>query len=386
MTTYGLTSTGFVRKTQPVISDSLKAQLRSLISAKLVLDETTFEGNLVAITSEELDIAWEALEAAIGALDPDQAAEALLVGLCKLTGVIREPAAAGTVQVTCTFDAATTIPAGGLTVHVDGETTNTWTNDAEISVLAAGDSAGNWFTSTQASSDAVALAGTLTGISTPISGLTAVTNPADATAGTDQETLDALRTRREASLGTAGKGTVAAIKAAVEEVDGVIDNRVIENDTAATVDGVPPRSIRVVVWDGAGGAADDDELAQAIYDSKATGTPTYGAESGTALDPWDASKTISFDRATQREVYVEVSYTGTASAATVKAAIVAAHEEVIAEDVLYAALVSAVFGLAGVTNVTSLTLGFTAGPTGTSDLVIAGDEVGVLDTSRVTVV
>src|SRR5690606_27452296 len=80
--------------------------------------------------------------------------------------------------------------------------------------------------------------------------------------------------------------------------------RAYENDTAATVDDMPPHSIRVVVWDGTEEDADDDAIAQSNQDSKPAGITTVGDESGTAVDVNGDTKTLSFDRATQVQLYV----------------------------------------------------------------------------------
>lgn len=384
MTTYGLTSTGFVRKTYEQIVADMRAFMRERISPKLVLDATTPEGNIVEITADELDSVWEAAEAATGALDPDNAADALLVALCKLSGIYREAATAGTVSVNLTFTAATTIAAGALLLSVAGESSNLWSNDEEIVATEAGTVAAD-FTSTVASSAAIALAGTLTVIATPTTGLASATNPLDATPGTDIEDLDVLRLRREAALGAVGKGTVTAIRAEVAAVDGVIDVRVVENDTNYTSDGIPPRSLYVVVWDGTGEDADDTEIAQAIYDSKASATPTAGSESGVAVDPWGDSKTQYWDRAEQLEAYISITVTGSVTEAAVIAALLASHEELLGTSLLYAALMGVGIGIEGVTNVTALTLGLTAAPSGTADIPAANNQVIILDSSRIVV-
>jgi len=384
MTTYGLTSTGFVRKTYEQIVADMKAFMRERISPKLVLDATTPEGNVVEITADELDPVWEAAEAAVGALDPDNAVDALLVGVCKLTGIYREPAAAGTVSVNLTFTAATTIAAGALLLSVSGESSNLWSNDAEIVATGAGVVAAD-FTSTVASSAAVALAGTLTVIAAPTTGLASATNPLDATPGTDIEDLDALRLRRDASLGATGKGTVGAVRAEVAAVDGVIDVRVVESDTGVMVDSIPARTLYVVVWDGTGEDADDTEIAQAIYDSKASATPTCGSESGAAVDPWGDTKTQYWDRAEQLEAYVSITVTGTVTEASVIAALLASHAEELGVNLLYAALVGVGIGIEGVTNVTALTLVLASSPTEIADIPAASNQVILLDSSRIVV-
>lgn len=384
MTDYGLISTGFRRKTYAEIIADMKSYMRERIAPSLVLDETTVEGNLAQVTADELDLAWEAIEASFGALDPDNASDALLVGLCKLTGILRAAATQGIVSVDLTFDRAATIDAGALLLAVDGESTNIWANDDAITVTAAGTESFD-FSSVAASSDATALAGTLIVIATPQTGLTAATNPLDATAGTDIESLDALRLRREASLAATGKGTTAAIRSDVSEVEGVVDVRVIENDTGATVDSIPARTIRVIAWDGVGADADDDEIAQAIYDSKSSGRPTYGAESGNAEDPWGDTKIQAFDRAEELEAYITITVEGSTTEAAVQAALIDSHEEIINADLLYAGLLSAAFRVDGVTNVTALSLGLAPAPALSADISADNDQVITLDSSRIGV-
>jgi uncharacterized phage protein gp47/JayE len=387
VTDYGVTPTGFRRKTYEEIQATLQAWQRDKISTKLDLSFRTVLGNLNAITSEELETVWELAEVAYGALDPDNAAEALLVGLCKLTGVYRLAATYGTIPaVTLTFDRATTIPAGSLLLAVDGESTNLWANDSAITVAAAG-STDAAFTSTTTGADAAAAAGTLTVIATPITGLVSATNALDATSGTDQESLDALRARREASLAGAGRGTTSAIASALAEVAGVIAARVIENDTTSTVDGIPPRTIRPLVWDGEAPAAANADIAQAIYDSKGSGQPTFGATTEDATDPWGDPHPVNFDRADAVQIWIYVNVQGSTTEAAVIAALLAAHAESIGQDVIYNKLVGAAVGVQGVDDVLALYVDDAAAPDSShqSNIVIASDAVGVLDSSRIDV-
>jgi hypothetical protein len=73
---------------------------------------------------------------------------------------------------------------------------------------------------------------------------------------------------------------------------------VFENTSNATdANGIAPHNIRPVVWDGSPAAADDDEIAQVIYDH-GRGHPLAGHQSGTAQDPELGPVTVLFDRAT----------------------------------------------------------------------------------------
>jgi uncharacterized phage protein gp47/JayE len=382
MTIYGLTDTGFVRKTHTDILTAIETWQRDKISEKLDLSERTVLGNINAIVSDQLSQGWEALEAATGALDPDNAVEALLIGLCKLTGVTRGGATQGHAQnVTLTFSKATTILAGTLLLAVTGEDTNLWSNDAEITIASAGTTTAN-FTSVASGATAAAPYGTLTVIKTPIDGLVSVTNSTDALPGQDIQTLDSLRAAREASLAATGKGTPAAIAAAVVAAGGV-DCWVNENDTSVPVGSLPAHSVQVIEY---APALSDSQLAQAIYSAKSATSETYGATNTAVTDPWGRTKYIKHTRATEILVAIDIQVSGSTTAAAVKAALMAAHTPRIDRDVLHAALLSAAFRVPGVTNVPQLLLstppytGWTSG-----DLSVDSLSVGLLDTSRITV-
>ena len=391
MTDYGLTATGFNRKTFATIVDEIKARQRADIATTLRLDEKTFLGNLLLGFAEEADSLWELLEALFGGLDPDNATDALLVALCKLTGVVREGETAGTAAISVTFSQTRTIAAGGLTISQDGDPTNLWTNDAEIVGTAGGTKTGVPFTSVSTGSSTSAGAGTLTVIVSGGTGVSSVTNPSDATPGSDVETLDELRIRRERSLAKAGKATTAAIQSEILTGDdgaggvaGVQDCRVIENDTD-TVDayGVPARNLWVLIWDGTGLDASDAEIAAAIHASKAGGVPTYGSESAVVTDSFGSDHTISFDRMTGVEITLAVTVTGDTTEDTVKDALLSYSLEQ-GEDIIWSKLFALAAGADGVEDVTALTIDRGAGPVSTN-VSMEIDEKALFDASRITV-
>ncbi|MCP4967376.1 MAG: hypothetical protein GY926_19360 [bacterium] len=132
-------------------------------------------------------------------------------------------------------------------------------------------------------------------LSNPISGVDGVLNTADGLTGQNDETDPEYRTRIRSSV-VFGDAT-----AAVLALDGVTFARTYENDTdAVDGEGRPAHSIEAVVLGG-----DDDEIAQAIWDSRRQGIQTFGSESGTATDSAGASHTMYFNRVTQTTVYVD---------------------------------------------------------------------------------
>ena len=104
---------------------------------------------------------------------------------------------------------------------------------------------------------------------------------------------------------------------------------VYENTTLITDGtGLPGKSFRVVIWDGAGMAAANNDVAQAIWDSKPSGILSFGTTaSGVAIDSTGQSRTLLFDRAVQVPIYIICTTTPatltTAGTAAVKAAMAA---------------------------------------------------------------
>jgi len=379
----GVTAAGITIKTFEECLASMQAFIRGKIGSTLILDEFDPIGNVLASSATELASAWEAVQDSYHAFDPDNAVDDRFVSLSLLSGVKRNAASKGLVTATVNVDPGSTFAPGDLVAHVAGDPDNRWLN--RDTVTASGSAV---FESEDAGSGAVALSGTLTVIAQSVTGWNSITNAADATPGTDLESIEDLRKRREDSLAASGSATLPAIKADLAAVTGVLDADVIENKTDEYVDGLPPHSLFAVLWDGSTPAADDNEISQALFDSAAAGIRTVGSSSGTATDPDGNSHTIFWSRAAERQVYIEVEIESTTGvlAADVKAAIIAAHEASIGQDVVYNKLTGAVFEVPGVDDWATFTVGFTASPAGTSDLAIAdATEIGTLDTSRIVV-
>ena len=149
------------------------------------------------------------------------------------------------------------------------------------------------------------LAGTLIEIETTVDGLDSVYNRYDLTTGRNEETDTELRQRYLESLAVTGVGTLDAIVAAVKRVQGVSDASGVENDTETTSpDGVPAKSFKIVVVGG-----QNDNIAQAIWDTKPAGIRAFGTIFGTAYDLGGLSHNVYFSRPMPKYVFVKVSYT-----------------------------------------------------------------------------
>ena len=299
----GLTSEGLVIRTQP--------ELQALIEQKLA---DAFPGinlrigiaqQLVGVLSEELAIVWEAVQALYSNFYPDGATGIFLDELMALTGSVRRAATHSTVVAALNLNA-------GITVSKDSLIAVLGNPNARFKLLADVTNSGGVPADVDGDFEAVdtgpisAPSGTLTVIVTPVSGWNSVTNAVDATLGRDTAKDPEARLQRLTELSSAGQDTYGAILAAVSKVDEVLSVQVIGNETSATDgDGRPMKSFETVIWDGAAPTADDDAVAQAIWDSKPAGIQAYGAgESGTATDDAGVDHTVDFTRGAQLRVYV----------------------------------------------------------------------------------
>ncbi len=375
----GLTETGFERPLQADIAADIAADHRGRISAQLDVSESTAIGNIINIHADRIALAYEVLEEAYNGNDPDNATDDRLVALALLTGTERRGAQEGSVTVNCTLAASKVFQPGDLAVHAVDDPTNRWVNRD----ITESTTAGVYpvvFLSDGAGSDFVAAAGTLTVIASTIDGFSAGTNPEDATPGRDLEDIETLRLRREAELSLGGSGTTDAIRADVQQVDGVIQVLVEENTSNVNVGDLPPRSIRVVVWDGDPGASDDDAIAQAIFGTAPAGIKQIGDLTGTAVRSDNTTTTATFARAEVVDVYVSANIVSAVGvlAADVKAAIQAAMPTLVGGDVVYNRVSSSVF-IEGVDDFVSFTIGTAPSPVGTSNIVVTSVQIAQLD-------
>jgi uncharacterized phage protein gp47/JayE len=360
-----ITATGFETRTLAEIVEAVQDELRARISDKLDLSERTVAGNLTQIFCEHLSQVEQVAAEAYASFDVDAASDDRLVALGLLIGVPRRGATKGLVTATVNLQASQTYAAGDLVAHVADEADNRWVNrDAVVSTTAGNYSA--VFEAETAGSQGVAPAGTLTVLAEPVAGWNTVTNALDATEGTDIEAIEDLRLRMQLAVSSGGSRTRGAIRAKLVQLEGVIAAEVFENTTSTTDgDGIPPHAIRAVVWDGSPAQADDDAIAQIIFDHKAEGIVSDGGESGVAQDDVLGPVTVAFERATNSVATIAVAIESAAGVAItdVEDAIIAAMPQLVGEALVYNKIAAAVFKVPGVDDWTTLTIN-----AGTADL------------------
>ncbi len=387
---YGVDSTGFASKPLTVILDDKEAREKASIDPALDVSPAQPLGQLNGIHAADTRDAWELAEAVYNSFDPDKAEGVPLDNLCALTGTYRKAATFTKVAVTLTFGAAATIPQGSL-VSVVGHPEIVCALDAAVTRGSAGTSPG---TMTCTTSGPIEInAGTLTEIVTPVSGWSSVTNAADGDPGEAVETDTALRKRRILELQGAGNGSPDGIRADLLKVTGVEEALVLENRSDVTTLGyLPPHSLQAIVWDGSVPAAADLDIGKAIWRNRSAGIGMYGATDVTVVDALGVDQVVSFDRATQKLLYVDITlkknsaYGGDTA---VKEAIVALVNSTatrrLGRDVVALAVKAAPLTVEGVEDVTICELDFSASPSATANLPVADTEIAIASAARITI-
>lgn len=147
-----------------------------------------------------------------------------------------------------------------------------------------------------------ALAGSITVISTAVTGIERVENADDAVLGRETETDPELRIRAGESLAILGGSTQSAIKAKLLNISGVTFAAVFQNVTDfVDINGLPPHSVRVVV----DGGADADIWNVLYFEAVSAGIFMDGTEQTTIIDDNGDAQPVAFSRPVSVRIYVD---------------------------------------------------------------------------------
>ena len=316
---FGVTPQGFVKKTYNDIWSELEYMAKQTEYFGSDVDLTVYGeiGLFLQMMSKALEEGWDTLEDTYYANDLDSAEGVQLDRKVALGGISRRPAIKATVNQTIFADDNTTVPQGFLMQtpqEVQFENVETFSAFASGSV--------GQFRALNAGAEGVVIASSITEIVNPVFGINSGINYLASSGGLAIETDAELRARYK-ERSSSGGSTISAIRDRVLEVENIGVVFVFENYQNFEVDGRPPHSIEVVV----SGSATDDDIAQAIYESKAGGIEPVGTESYDVTDENGDTHTMKWSLASEVLVNIKVE-------ADVNADWVSTNEEVIRQLVI----------------------------------------------------
>jgi hypothetical protein len=411
MPTFGVTGSGFVPKQLSDIISDFEAAEVTLLDPAINAGAATPLGQLNGIYAAALAELWEVAQVAYNGLNRDDAEGPALDNIGDIDGDTRLAPTPSSVTCECTLTAANSpYAAGTLVCNVNGNSSIQFSN--VLTVTVATDGTYPVLMASLLDGPQEATANTLTVITSPVTGWTAVYNPSDATPGAYLETDPDYRERQREELAATGACTVDAITANLLQVPGLVAVFCRENtaDFTDPVTLLPGHSFEAIVWDGTltGTIVAANTIAQAIWEEKPTGVQTYGQTFGTAIDAAGNAQTVRYTYATELPVYL--AYTVTLGPGVVLSTIA----PIIKQTVVYlsnglqadgvtpldpgvpgqllpgvgvTALVyrAAALNVSGVVDVPALALAFTPAPTATSNLPVPAEEIANLQTANITV-
>lgn len=373
-------ASGLAISTQAEIEAEIAAAELATISESLDVSTASPIGQINDITARRLRLLEEALEAIVAGMDPDTATGDALIRLCALTGTYREPATSSRLEAVIDLDAGT-YAAGDLAVYPTGRPEDRFVNAVEI-VTAGG--AETVVFEAESTGPIAVNADDLVLVAS--AGFNSITSSTAATPGNAIETEAALRLRRAEEVAAPGSASINGIRAdltrSVELLEAVT---VLENTTDATVDGIPPHGIHVIVYGPAVATSDDDdEVAAAIFASRAAGIATAGSTTRTVYDDEGLGHAVSFTRVSVVTVPVAITLektaTGYAGDDAVKD-VIAALTFTPGLNAAWARAVMAAMGVAGVLRVSAISLNGVS----LTDYAISSTQIARHTTATITV-
>ena len=296
-TDWGLTDAGFRRPTYAELLDALEYKARELFGSKANLTVRSPLGIFLRIFAWMLNLLFSTLEDVYNSRFVDTAVGHSLYNLGRAIGLRLLGAQKAVGYLTFTGEIGAEVPEGYLAETIAGQQYITLQSgvilDGSITLPASAVVAGP---------DGNTEAGTITVITNPKNGISAVSNAAPFEGGRNTETDAEFRARYYISTDFAGGDIDAIIAAIYENVEAVIAVTGEENDTdEINASGLPPHSIELVVYGGL-----DESIATTIHRRKGAGIQTYGNVSVPVVDASGRIKAINFSRPTPVNVWIKV--------------------------------------------------------------------------------
>lgn len=380
-------ATGLRYPDYPTVLEYLKNEYRAIYGADTYLEADSQDGQWVSILALSMYETMLVSAAVYNSFSPLTAQADALSRNVKINGIARLIATRSQVDLRIVGQAGTIINNGqaedtlgrkwrlpaSVTIPVGGEITVTATAD-ELGAIAA-------------------QANTINKIATPTLGWQSVNNLSPAVEGDPVESDAELRRRQANSTMIPSLSVMEGIVGGVSSLQGVKRYRGYENDTNDTDDdGIPAHSIALVVEGG-----DTTAIAETIANKKTAGTGTHGTTSVVVNDQYGVPNTIKFFRPTPATISVEVSLTVRAgylstTAVQIQAAVAEYLNGLEIGDDIFITKLFVPANLSNLPvgdtfNVTQIRIKKNAGSFGTSNIVLAFNELAECDAAtNVTVI
>ena len=273
-----------------------------IYGADINVGPNTPDGQQINIYAQSAEDILEFIRQVYNSFDPDVAIGRVLDQRCAINGVVRRGATYTQTMIDVTVTGALTL--AGLDTNPTAPFTISDASGNQFQLVTAHSFSGSGTTSLLFQAAVLGAVqttpNTITQIVTVTLGVSAVNNPAATTVlGVAEETDAALRIRRSNSVSLPSRGYLEGLIGALQDVDGVTQAIVRENDTNGTVGGIPGHSIWVIVLGGA-----NADVADAIYRKRNAGCGMRGSVTVNVPQVDGTTFPISFDRPTPEDLWI----------------------------------------------------------------------------------
>jgi uncharacterized phage protein gp47/JayE len=293
-----LTKNGFIRTRLDERLDTLTADAKTIFGSDINIDSDTMDGQHLGLFAERIASLDELAELVWQSFDPDSATGISLSRLVKLNGIERSLGAFSVVTLQLTGSANVLIPARSIVSNNSGSVVVYTKTDVRLDSVGVGEVQAQPLLMGAIS----AAADTLTVIKTPIYGWSTVNNETPMTVGKLEEKDKQLRLRRTRSVLRGNRNMVDALWSALSDLPGVIEARVLENDTdVVDARGLAPHSIHCVILGG-----EIVDIANMIWTMKTAGTTLMGQSEAGVEDAQGQTQIVRYSRPTDVRVISKV--------------------------------------------------------------------------------
>ena len=376
---------GYLRPTYEELLEARIAQAQELFGEDIDTADDSPLGKFIRLAVQDLADAYEAQEVIYYSRFPNTATGQNLDRLMPFANITRNPATRAEHEITFTGTAGYEVPVGFLV----GTTGDEEFYLANPLVLDENGSGVGTVVCTELGEAGNVDLGAITEIINPDANVEAIEHTDIVEFGEEEETDEALRARFSTAIEGSGSGTVAAIRGAVMRVEGVNSCTVVENATNETDSaGRPAHSFETFVY--APESATQD-VAEAIYSKKPLGIQTYGTTSADVVNVSGQTVTVYFSRVAETALYIKMTIaTDTHFELDGVEQIKTALMEYISglssgEDVIYTSLYKHIFEVAGVKDVTALTLSTNGASYSAGNVIAGNNEVITLDAENIAI-
>ena len=378
-----LTELGYER---PTYDDLLAAQIeraKLLFGEDIDTNDNTPLGKYIRLNVDDLAEVYKTIEGVYYARFPNTSTGVSLDRICVFAGITRNPATHAQHKVLFTGTAGESVPegfevsAGDIVFHMYDAVEIGEDGTAEAIVICE-----------QAGVIGNVSTGSIDNIVNPDTNVESVQHIGIEVYGEEVESDTSLRERFSKAISGGGSATTNSISGAIARVPLVDGVAIVENDTDATVDGIPPHSFECFVLSP---ESQDILVAEAIFSKKPLGIKAVGDIEVEIVDDSGVSHTVAFSRTIQKKIYIKLTINtnnfferdGVEQIKSYIAEYINTLKN--GETVYLSSIYGYIYKAAGVVNVSSLTMSTNGSTYSTGNISVNINEVARIDTANIEV-